>query len=309
MLKSVSMKLSSLLDSELIVKKDFKDPLEMLDTLLKAVCRKKPLPVPAGEVREAVLERKKHGGSVFGTGLALPHLRFENLDDFIIAVAIQQDAGKPVLSPDGPETGIKMMALVLASNGNPALFLNTLSAFGKISGDTEFFNKLLAATPRSFPALIKERDIDLTRTITIGSIMNRNVISLKPEDTVADAADIFVKYRFHYIPVIDSEGRFAGEVTLLDLISLCLPDYALRMTGLRFLKNFEPLEEFLKKEHTLRLKEIMKKPLFVLDEDAPVIQAILSFVQSGSLNLPVMKDGKLTGMAGYMDILNKVLKV
>jgi len=304
------MKLSSLLDGELIIKKDFKTSLEMLDTLLKVVYREKDLSVPIEEVRAAILEQKRCS-TVYKTGIMIPHARLEKLNDFVIAIAIPQKPVKEnsgIEEPPAAETPVKMMALILASLKNPTLYLNTLSSFAKISEDAAFFNKLIDSSPGSIINLIEDRNIELTTNITIGSIMNRNVISLGPENTVKEAADVFFNHRFHYIPVMDGRQNFIGEVTLIDLLGICIPDYV-KTTGVKFLKHFEPLEEFLKKENTIKLKEIMKKPLFVLEEDAPVIQAILSFVQSKSVNLPVVKNGKLTGMVGYMDVLNKVLKV
>jgi CBS domain-containing protein len=52
----------------------------------------------------------------------------------------------------------------------------------------------------------------------------------------------------------------------------------------------------------------MKKPDIILEEGSSVIEALVHFTQSGRRVLPVIKDGKLTGVVSYMDILHKVLR-
>jgi len=52
---------------------------------------------------------------------------------------------------------------------------------------------------------------------TLGEIMTDNVISLRPEDTLSDAVEIFSRYSFRAIPVTDGEDRLLGVVSYHDI--------------------------------------------------------------------------------------------
>jgi CBS domain-containing protein len=81
------------------------------------------------------------------------------------------------------------------------------------------------------------------------------------------------------------------------------------MGNLKFLTRFEPFEDLLKNENTIRIGDVMKKPEITLEEDSPVIEAIMKFIQCKRRYLPVVKNkNRLIGVVGYMDILKKVLR-
>jgi CBS-domain-containing membrane protein len=120
---------------------------------------------------------------------------------------------------------------------------------------------------------------------------------------------MFYKDRIGYVPVIDSNDCFVGEITMTDLFSICIPSYALKMQNLKFLSHFEPLEDLLRNENNIHIGDVMKKPSVILDPDSPVVEAVLKFVQCRRRYLPVVKkDTHLIGVVGYMDVLKKVLR-
>ena len=52
--------------------------------------------------------------------------------------------------------------------------------------------------------------------LTVADMMIHEVITATPEDTVEDAARLFVEHRIHRVPVVDG-GRLVGVFTSLDL--------------------------------------------------------------------------------------------
>jgi magnesium transporter len=48
--------------------------------------------------------------------------------------------------------------------------------------------------------------------------MNPRLIKVKTEDKVEEVADIFKKYKFLCVPVVDGEDRLAGVITLRDVV-------------------------------------------------------------------------------------------
>ncbi len=55
---------------------------------------------------------------------------------------------------------------------------------------------------------------------TIGSIMSENVVTIKTLDDQEDAAYMFKKYDFTSMPVVDSEGRLVGIITVDDIVDI-----------------------------------------------------------------------------------------
>jgi len=47
--------------------------------------------------------------------------------------------------------------------------------------------------------------------------MTDNVISLSPTDTLSDAVEMFARYSFRAIPVIDEQDRMAAVVSYRDI--------------------------------------------------------------------------------------------
>lgn len=52
----------------------------------------------------------------------------------------------------------------------------------------------------------------------LGALMNDRVMSVETSDSVEVVADLFNKYKFLAVPVLDAEGRIQGIITLQDII-------------------------------------------------------------------------------------------
>jgi magnesium transporter len=52
----------------------------------------------------------------------------------------------------------------------------------------------------------------------IGKFMNERLVSVGPQDDVEDVADIFKKYKFLAVPVVNEGGLIEGLITLKDIM-------------------------------------------------------------------------------------------
>jgi CBS domain-containing protein len=68
---------------------------------------------------------------------------------------------------------------------------------------------------------IKANDQILNST-TAGRRMNRNIITVSPEDTLSKCATILKENTFHALPVVE-DGRLVGIITTYDLINIAYP--------------------------------------------------------------------------------------
>ncbi len=62
--------------------------------------------------------------------------------------------------------------------------------------------------------LVNERNL---AGLTVGDVMTRGALSVKPEDSVQDAARAMMAHRVHRLGVVDSAGRLVGIVTTYDV--------------------------------------------------------------------------------------------
>ena len=53
-------------------------------------------------------------------------------------------------------------------------------------------------------------------------IMTRNVTTISPEDTIEEAATVFLKLKFSCLPVLERSGHLVGIITKTDLLASLL---------------------------------------------------------------------------------------
>jgi CBS domain-containing protein len=300
------MKLSTLLKPEFVLlKQQYKTHNELLGALIAELYRGgQKIALSEDVVRNGVMNRVALQGVLLSTGLSIPHAKFEGLDDFVIVIGVPETP-----MPTRVDSPVRMMTLILSPTINTTQHLNILAAFARLSKG-ELFPKLCEETDAvSFIRIIENAGIDIGKDFNVSSIMSTTLKILHPENTLREALDMFRSELLGYVPIMDNDNNFVGELSINDIFAICIPSYALSMKNLKFLSSFEPLEDLLRNENNILVGDVMKKPSITLDEDSPVIEAVLKFVQTRRRYLPVLR-GKhqLVGVVGYMDILKKVLR-
>ena len=202
---------------------------------------------------------------------------------------------------------IKMVVLILTSKSSSKTYLQVLSSFIQISQNQDFYNKLCKSKNASeFVDLLE--NIMVKKDLTIEDIMTTSILQVSQDTILKEVIDIFYKNNISYLPVVDSNDNFIAEVTMIDVLKIGIPNYALMMNNLKFLTSFEPLEELLKTEDKIKVKDVMRKPDIVLDKDSSIIEAALKLTQKDRRHIPVVSKNKIVGIVSFMDILNKVIR-
>lgn len=65
--------------------------------------------------------------------------------------------------------------------------------------------------------LQRGRDVDVLEAITVGEIMQTRAVTLRENDSLATAADVFMRTRHHGLPVVNDAGELVGIFTIQDL--------------------------------------------------------------------------------------------
>ena len=107
------------------------------------------------------------------------------------------------------------------------------------------------------------------------------------------------------LPVVDGTSALVGVTTMRDVIQIFLPDFVPLLSNIRFVRDFgdlgTPSRESIQRAESLMVADIMEEPVSV-EEDCTLIRA-LSFMEKYRIrDLPVVKEGKLVGIASRVDI-------
>ncbi|MBI9103567.1 MAG: CBS domain-containing protein [Spirochaetales bacterium] len=296
------MKLVTILDRDLIIQKAEISSIDGAVDLMSALFeQQKRVKLSSGDISTAIKERCKLGGTVFPTGITIPHARMTGFDDLIIGICIP----KTPFEENG--TLIRCIVVMLTSVNVSNIYLQTLSVLMKLSQDEPFFDQMCKSTKPD--ELLKQlQEIRVKRELMVEDIMATEMETISADATLGELADRFYQDGTSYFPVVNGEGKVVGEVTSSDLLEVGIPDYARKMENLRFLKTLEPFEDLLRKENELLVESIMHKPKILLSPSSSVIEAALKMTQHKKRHLAVMEGEQLVGILHIKDFIKKVIR-
>lgn len=106
------------------------------------------------EVIEGLMSRERLGTTGIGKGIAIPHVRFDKLDDILVAVG-HSGPGVDFAAVDGEP--VKVIFLILSPEAKRDTYLEALRWVSSMGRD-EYNNKLLlgASTPKDFTELFQD---------------------------------------------------------------------------------------------------------------------------------------------------------
>jgi len=298
------MQLNSLLTPKLIYFETKQLPKEkIIKVMIEKICADQQYKNCAERLYNLVIERESQSPTVYPTGMAIPHVRIDGLDDTIIAICIP---AKPIIDNNQE---VKIYILILTDKNVSSLYLNVVAAFMRISKDTEFFNKLLTSKDaHAFIDLIKVAEVKIKEEVTISDIMTCNPLVINENQPIKALADLLSEHSITYLPVVNDNGDWVGEVNLLQYLNTGLPDYMLMMNSVNFLRSFEPFERLYRLEEEVTVKKVMTKPDKVLYPEYSIIEAIFEMVKQDRQTFSVIKDKKVVGIVTAMDIYRRVVR-
>lgn len=137
--------------------------------------------------------------------------------------------------------------------------------------------------------------------------MKWGVISVRPETSIEQAAELVVGKRIGTLPVVDEAGVLVGVAQLRELIQIFLPDFVSLLTDIdiNFIKdygNFEsPSDEQKRRAAGMTVADIMGAPVAV-EGSASLTRALAVMENHNLRDLCVVTDGVLVGIASEVDI-------
>ncbi len=125
--------------------------------------------------------------------------------------------------------------------------------------------------------------------------MTSKVFTIRHDKKLIAVQEIMTWARIRHVPVVDQENRVVGMISHRDLLHATISSVAAVSTVERTLHL-----------GTIRIDDVMKAPVQTIDLDAPVQQAAKLMRASKIGCLPVIADGKLSGIISEYDLLGIV---
>jgi len=113
--------------------------------------------------------------------------------------------------------------------------------------------------------------------IPIREIMNRSVVTIQPEQLVADAAAMMEEFKIRRLPVVDQAGYLVGIITDADVLEAEAAN--------RALNDYEPGAE----EKWLAVGDVMTRAVVTIPVDATIGQLAATLMEYKVGGLPVVE--------------------
>jgi mannitol/fructose-specific phosphotransferase system IIA component (Ntr-type) len=300
-----TMYLSDLLDAKSILHENrILNREQVYHLLVERICKHNRLPVCGNALVDMILQRDSLSSTAYPTGIAIPHIRMEGLKDTIVAMAFLQN---PI---DYEATRVNWICLIISDKSSSNLYLNLVAALLKISKDDAMLEKLMKA-PDGFHVLqrLRHPEIPLKKEITLSDIMISDVAKVKPDTSLTELSSLLCSRNLSFVPVVDDNGNYLGEVNILRFLKVGVPDYLMMLDNVSFLRSYEPLEKLFEQEDILSVKDIMSRDEEYLSPETSIPEAVFEMIQHHKRFYSVVdSSGKLVGVVTAMDIFRKVIK-
>jgi len=140
---------------------------------------------------------------------------------------------------------------------------------------------------------------------TIGRWMKKDIVTVHPEAKLIEAARILADKKVGTLPVVDKDGHLVGITGMRAIGRFFLPDFINVVQDVDFVHDFgaidDPSPEDIRKAATITVREYMDEPVSV-EDDCTLSRALALMLSHDLLDLPVVRAGKLVGIASRVDI-------
>jgi len=145
----------------------------------------------------------------------------------------------------------------------------------------------------------------------VADVMTRDVITVTPETSLRDLADILSRKNINGAPVVDDEGDVIGVVSETDLVEhnrpLHIPTVFVILDSIIPLENPWRMQKEFKRLTATKVEDIYSKPAVCVEPDTDITEVARIMSEKGIHTLPVVDRGKLVGVIGKGDVIRSLI--
>src|SRR5690606_19587592 len=229
-----------------------------------------------------------------GERVALPHQRTDAVDRLTVALGV---APQPLAAPEiGDRVRPQVIILIPAPRDGASRYLQTLSAIGRLLRHDRVLEALLAArSPEDVLAIPEIRDLSIEPELAVRDIMAHHVPVVSPEATARDVVEIMVREHARAVVVTGEKREVLGIVSEVDVMRALLPQ--IPRVGEQGAGEDLP---------AIPVREIMTRSVLCVSADMGLVEAANLMINKDVEQLPVVSEGKLTGLLTRSEIIRKL---
>ena len=141
-------------------------------------------------------------------------------------------------------------------------------------------------------------------------IMTTNVITVSPDEPVADIARLLIERGISAVPVVDVDGALHGIVSEGDLVHRIRGDHELpRSWWLSLLGDPKDTPQEYLKSHGRTAADVMTADVIAVTEFTSVSEIAETLETKRIKRVPVVEDGKLKGIVSRANIIQALVGV
>ncbi len=137
-------------------------------------------------------------------------------------------------------------------------------------------------------------------------IMNTNIKTASPEDTLREVAMVLVMSHISGLPVVDTDYNVIGLISEKDILIKMFPDLDEVMSDRHI--GFENLENKYANVLNMKVKDVMTKEVFSVETTEPCLKAASQMWLKKVRRVPVTTNGKLVGIVSIGDVHREIFK-
>ena len=139
----------------------------------------------------------------------------------------------------------------------------------------------------------------------VGKIMTKKVHTIGPGSSLKECAQILKKKGLNGLVVTEGD-KVLGVITKTDLFKVILPRYPENLEEEKYMSEVEYIGERVDKLFEMKVKDIMGSPPIKIDSNVPIIRAGSIMLLRRVKQIPVVDNGKLSGIVTLTDIIHHV---
>ena len=156
-----------------------------------------------------------------------------------------------------------------------------------------------------------EEPATANETLRARDIMTPDPVTVGPDATLEQVAQIMLDRQIGAVPVVDADGRLLGLIREEDFLAQekPIPFAAFRAPQLfGHWLNAEGIERIYAEARTMKAGDVAQAPAVTVTEDTPLSRIAQLMVERDVRHIPVVRDGKLVGIVTRHDVLKAVAR-
>jgi len=147
--------------------------------------------------------------------------------------------------------------------------------------------------------------------LTAFDIMTRDVVSVTPETSIRELAELMTLHRIGSVPVVDDKGALIGIVTESDLIeqdkNFHIPTVISLFDWVIYLESEKKFEKELKRMTGQTVGDIYTKEVVTVEPKTSVSEIADIMCDKKIHSLPVVDGEKLVGIVSRIDLIRSMV--